>query len=154
GECSLPAVPDEEVRKRRYDYRALIERWQRVFGQEAIVCRRYEPGALVNGDVVDDFAKTAGIDCPADCVRPPRLNESLDASALEFLRLFNHHIDPKTRGRARLNHLLGSLSKGPLLTIPETELNRFMEQVRASNREIAEAHFGGSRTDSDDPLFA
>jgi hypothetical protein len=68
-----------------YDYAALLRRWAVVFGEEAIEPRIFEPEAMTNGDVVDDFLELCGIPglIPADAPeRRSNLSISPEAIAL------------------------------------------------------------------------
>jgi hypothetical protein len=49
--------------------------------------------------------------------------------------------------------LLSKMSDGPLITLDEGELNRFMALFDESNRKVAEEYFGGTIAASDNPLF-
>lgn len=44
-----------------YHYDALLERWAAVFGREALVPRLFQRDTLVNGDAVQDFLATTGL---------------------------------------------------------------------------------------------
>lgn len=153
-------VPPEKALKARYDHWGLLERWARVFGREAIICRRFERATLRNGDIIDDFLDAAGIDPGADFERPEDVNESLDAETLEFLRLFNQHVPRFAKGKVNpsRDNVVSLLSKassgGPLVTLDTDELSRFMTRFRDGNAKVAAEYFGGARSDSDDPLFA
>jgi len=152
------APPNERLVQFRYNHWELLTRWARIFGRENILCRKYEKSALKSGDVVDDFLAAAGFEDDAAFERPEDVNESLDAESLEFLRLFNHHIPRMSAEglnpeRDNIVPLLSRMSEGPLITLEDDELKRFMALFRDSNRMVAEEYFGGSRTDSDDPLF-
>ena len=101
-----------------------------------------------------------GLDASLDYERPKRLNESLDAATLEFLRLFNMHV-PKMAARqgqdtsrSKIAARLAAISNGPFRTMADDDLTAFMAQFRETNRKVAVEYFGGARTDSDDPLFA
>jgi hypothetical protein len=151
-------IPGEETIENRYDHWRLISRWARIFGRENIICRKYEKSALRSGDVVEDFLFAAGLESGPDYVRPDNVNESLDAEMLEFLRLFNRHIPRFAKkslnpNRDNIVRLLSKMSRGPLITLDEAELARFMGLFAESNRRVAVEYFGGARTDSDDPLF-
>ena len=151
------AIPRERAIHVHYDHWDLLSRWARVFGRDNIIARRFEKTSLKSGDVVDDFLDCVGVD--ANLPRPDTANESLDAESLEFLRLFNEHVPRLTdEGISPLRNnvvpLLSQISKGPLLTLPEAELADFMALFRDSNARVAAEYFGGTRTGSDDPLFA
>jgi hypothetical protein len=158
GATATLQLPNPETVENRYNHWNLLARWSRIFGRGNVICRKYEKSALKSGDVVEDFLSVTGIDASADFARPENINESLDAETLEFLRLFNHHIPRFSRqelnpNRDNIVRLLSKLSRGPLITMAEGDLARFMGQFSASNRQVAEEYFGGAREDSDDPLF-
>ena len=69
-------------------------------------------------------------------------NESLDAEALEFLRIFNRYYN-RTGHRSQLVQALASISNGPLVTLPEDELVKFMGLFKESNEKVAAEYFGG-----------
>ena len=152
------AAPPERLVQNRYNHWELLTRWARIFGRDQIVCRKYEKAALKSGDIVDDFLAVTGIEADPAFVRPEDVNESLDAESLEFLRLFNRHIPRMSSEglnpeRDNIVPLLSRMSQGPLITLEEDELRRFMAQFRDSNRMVAEEYFGGPRQAGDDPLF-
>lgn len=156
GERDLE-IPKQEVRNRRYDYDALTSRWAAVFGAENMICRRYHPASLKNGDVIDDFLEASGLP-DKGYERPARSNESLDARALEFLRQMNAHLprfdaNQNNPERGNIGALLAAVSDGPLRGLPGDELATFMASFRQSNARVAETYFGGVLTGSDDPLF-
>lgn len=150
-------IPEEELLENRYDYWNLLSRWARVFGRENVCCRRFEPHSLVNSDIVADYMEAAGIS--GEYSYPKRLNTSLDASCLEFLRLLNQHIPRVTAAginehRHRILSALTELSDGPLASLPAPELRAFVSRFEDSNRRVAEEYFGGAASSGGDPLFA
>lgn len=70
-----------------FDYKTLLDRWARVFGESALTPRIYARDALLQGDVVDDFAGSFLAIDKALAV-PERLNSSLSAKAQQFLMEF------------------------------------------------------------------
>jgi hypothetical protein len=153
----LRLPPDHAIRN-RYDYWPFLSRWARVFGRDAIICRKFERSALMNGDVVDDFLGVAGIAAGPQFERPEDINESLDASTLEFLRIFNRHVprfvdDRINPAKANVINLLTEVSKGPLVTLSDEQLAEFMAIFEESNSKVAKEYFGGIRSGPGDPLF-
>jgi hypothetical protein len=152
------AIPPERLIQFRYDHWNLLSRWARIFGRAQIICRKFERSALKSQDIVDDFLSVTGTDPAPELVRPEEVNESLDADSLEFLRLFNRHIPRIAKKglnpeRNNIVPLLSRMSHGPLVTLEEGELARFMAMFRESNRQVADEYFGGARENPDDPLF-
>ncbi len=157
GVTDMLGMPTEQLIEARYNHWATLSRWAQVFGRDRIICRKFERSAMVGGDIVDDFLAIAGIDS-SGFERPENVNESLDAESLEFLRLFNQHVPRFAQGDNNLTRdnivpLLSKIARGPLLTLPDEDLAGFVARFRETNRLVANEYFGGTRTDSDDPLF-
>lgn len=154
GHTGLMRMPEPELRKNRYDYDLLLNRWCLALGREKLICKIYEATRF---DVVADFAKIVGISSIDNHQRPKRINESLDISTLEFLRVFNTVV-PRFKNqklnplRGKIVQLLQRVSDGPRPTLPLTELTGFMSCFRDSNARVAEKYFGGVQLDGD-PLF-
>lgn len=151
-------IPPQRSIETRYDYWPFLSRWARVFGRDAIVCRKFERETLKNGDVVDDLLSIAGIEIDPGFERPGVANESLDAETLEFLRLFNEHVprfvDNRVNpARANILALLNRISTGPLIALPDEQLAQFMGMFEESNKKVALEYFGGARNVPGDPLF-
>ena len=100
---------------------------------DELVIRRFEPTRFRLGSLYDDFVDAAGLGIPTTD-RPEReRNESLDAEAVEFLRILNlyrveHPEDSDLPKNRELVPTLTRLSTGPTLTLPGDILERFMEQ--------------------------
>jgi hypothetical protein len=157
GHTGLMRVPGPELRKNRYDYELLLDRWSSAVGRDKIVCKIYEAAKFPNGDVVADFAQIIGLSSIADYQRPKRINESLDISTLEFLRLFNTVVprfkDKKPNPlRGKVVQLLQRVSDGPRPTLAAAEIAEFMGYFRDSNARVAEKYFGRVEPEGD-PLF-
>ncbi|HKO19552.1 MAG TPA: hypothetical protein VJU82_11770 [Acidobacteriaceae bacterium] len=154
GSTEALRIPGPRMTEAHYDHWVLLSRWAEAFGQDRMICRRFEKSELKGGDVVDDFLDAIGIAGRPPFRRPAAANESLDASSLEFLRLFNKFVPGSDATRGRLLRLLNSRpSDGTLVTLDPEELAAFMARFTESNRKVANTYFGGERRDSDDPLF-
>ncbi len=158
GSTSPMALPTGANLSRRYNFWQLCTRWADAFGRDQIICRKYEKVGLKNGSIVEDLLAVTGIPGDLPFEWPERLNESLDAESLEFLRLFNQYSSQFEKtglapNRGNLVPLLSQISNGPLATLPQDELARFMAGFEESNRLVAEEYFGGAISGSDDPLF-
>jgi hypothetical protein len=108
------------------------------------VVRRFERARFVEGSLHQDFLDAAGIDARADRfdqVEP--VNESLDAEAVELLRIINLlRIENEAAGDLLPNNhvlvtRLAAASTGPTLTMPAAFLDRFMSRWEESNRRVA-----------------
>lgn len=67
GVVDMPRLPSEGAERAEYDYAALLWRWAKVFGVEAVVPRLFDRAELVGGDVIDDFLSL----CDAAGAVPP-----------------------------------------------------------------------------------
>jgi hypothetical protein len=151
-----------------YNYAARLRTWKRLLEPDEFIVRRFERNSFVSGSLVQDFLDAAGVDVQvADLEQVPRLNESLDAESLEFLRLFNLYlvesegatlglIDDRFRvARRALTSFVVQNNKnrqvaarfrdaptGPVLTLPGPVLDAFMKQWEASNQRVARQFLG------------
>ena len=128
-----------------HDYHRRLVTWRDLLGRSAIVVRRFERSAFVNGSLYDDFLAAAGIDLPSDRLKPAETrNESLDAESLEFLRLLNvHRVRHEGAEAGYIDNTtvverLREQEPGPMLTLPDEVLDREMERWERSNRATAE----------------
>lgn len=127
-----------------YDYRSRLELWRRVMEPSTFVVRRFEAESFVGGSLYQDFLTAAGIDLQArDLPDIERQNESLDAEAVELLRLLNIvRVEQEGATSGRINNRrfvikLATVSSGPVLSLPEPVLDAFMERWAASNAAVA-----------------
>ncbi len=127
-----------------HDYHQRLTTWRDVLGPSAIVVRRFERSAFVNGSLYDDFLDAAGIALAADLLAPVETrNESLDAESLEFLRLLNLHrvrnedAEPGYIDNTAVVERLREQEQGAMLTLPDAALDREMERWEQSNRATA-----------------
>jgi hypothetical protein len=129
-----------------YDYHARFLTWLRIIEPDLLVIRRFERDRFVRGSLYDDFVEAAGLGITAGDLPGGELNESIDAEAVEFLRLLNlyrkEHGDEGLPENRTLLGPLTRLSTGPTLTLPEAELDRFMAQWAASNARVARELLG------------
>ena len=139
--------------KRQVDYARMLAPWSRVFGIENMRVRRFEPQDMKGGDIVEDFASIVGFEMKG-LARGDRLNQSLDAEAVEFLRMFNSYF-PRVKGergnpeRAGVVDLLLAQRGGDGFRISRAKAAEIEARFRKSNREVSERYFGSAY----DPLF-
>ncbi|KAA1418522.1 hypothetical protein F0U44_08410 [Nocardioides humilatus] len=159
GETSRLADWSTRDRSSTYDYARRLAHWRTEMNHAALVVRRFEPRAFLDGSLEADFLAAAGIEgVPATPVE--RRNESLDAEAVEFLRVYNLYLaehqgqtGQSVERHALVNRLvdrLGEHPAGPALTLPPALLDTFMETWEATNRTVAREHFGDDLLFSDD----
>jgi hypothetical protein len=127
-----------------YDYYRRLRTWERLLEPDEFVVRRFERDSFVDGSLLQDFLEAAGIDARADdMVQAPSRNASLDAEAVEFLRVFNIFRVENEGARVGLidNRALvtrlAEVSTGPILTLSTPVLDRFMAQWDEANQAVA-----------------
>lgn len=132
-----------------YDYAELLARWQRTYRPTELVVRPFERPRLTHGSLEQDFLEAAGLEVQAAELRPVQVrNESLGMEAVELLRILNLHriengtaADLPDTNRPFVGRLR-DFDTGPRLTLPDAELDRFMDRWAASNRRVAADHLG------------
>jgi hypothetical protein len=133
-----------------YDHFARLCMWKDLVAPDEFVVRRFERDSFVDGSLYQDFLDAAGINARADDFEPVEepLNESLDAEAVEFLRILNivraendtaASLPP---GNRPLVVQLAAASEGPILTLPAASLDGFMARWDESNRRVAREVLG------------
>ena len=129
-----------------FDYAALLDRYARVFGEDAILPRLYAPAELRGGDVVSDILDTLGIE-PAGLELPRRENRSFDADGQRFLLALNRRQSGgATTMRGIAVDVLAITGRGPGLLPARRDLERFQGQFVDSNEMIRRRWFPGRRT--------
>ena len=82
-----------EARTRsRLDYRRVLAAWAERIGQDNLHVRVYEPGQMIAGDLVEDFAAATGLGVLTGLPRPERTEANsarLAAPHVELIRTFN-----------------------------------------------------------------
>ena len=151
---------DERVRQldlsKTYDYYARVQLWQRLVEPTDFVVRRFDRESFVDGSLYQDFLEAVGVAARADEMEQVEpVNESLDAEAVEFLRILNifrlEHEEAAALPRFNrpLVVRLADDCTGPTLTMPEQFLDAFMAQWEESNRRVARELLG----DDSEQLF-
>ncbi len=147
GFHDLDLVPDFDacderrwVTKRYFDYATILELWSGVFGRDHVMVRLFEPGALLFGDVVQDFLFSIHID-PSQFKGFQRLNQGLNQSAQRFLQGINRSLralppQDETVIRQRVIDILmdKARGRGRRLTLQQTD--EFLSMFRESNERV------------------
>jgi hypothetical protein len=127
-----------------YDYHRRLSGWRSIMAPAAFLVRPFERERFAEGSLYQDFLRAAGIDVAADDLAPVEpQNESLDAQAVEFLRILNlYRVENEGARAGMINNRpvvvrLAAASTGPVLTLPEPVLDAFMEKWRDSNAAVA-----------------
>jgi hypothetical protein len=123
-----------------FDYQLLLDRWARVFGEEAIAARIYGPNSLRGGDVVNDFTSYLSlVDGPLEL--PRRRNSDVTARAQAFLTNFYRCCDAAGKSetakiRARVRNAVRACFPGPGGTPARLEVVKFLDQFADSNEAV------------------
>lgn len=130
-----------------YNYEIFLTRWAEAFGESSLMVRVFERGQMAEGDIIADFFATIGFDGHADLDRPPRQNQSLDVTTLDFLRRLNPQIPryldgAANRRRPQLIAALEALSTGPRPRLDPAEAQAFLRGFEASNAAVARRFLG------------
>ena len=127
-----------------YDYYNRLDTLRRTLEPTELVVRRFERSRFVHASLYQDFLTAADIRVREDELRQVQVqNESLDAEAVEFLRIVNllRRERPDVAETIRDNHvlvpLLAAVSTGVVLTLPEDQLDEFMARWEEPNRRVA-----------------
>ena len=138
---------------RIYDYHARLTGWHQTLDPNEFVVRRFERDSFVDGSLFQDFLDAAGIAARADQLQHVETsNESLDAEAVEFLRLLNIYRVENEGATGFIENRkfvarLAAGTTGPILTLPESRLEAFMERWEKSNRAVAQQFIGDSSSE-------
>lgn len=130
----ITATPLPEFRPhyhRYFDYAAKLALWADAFGQQNIQVIPYEPDALRNGDVVEDFAARTGIRFAPGSGR--RENASLEGSrTFVGLKLAEIGVPPRRR-----KIILDSLPGTGKFLPSQAEARDFLARFAEANAQLA-----------------
>lgn len=127
-----------------YDYADRLRAWRSRMHPDRMVVRAFEREQFVDGSLLADFLDAAGIGLSEDDLRPvDSRNESLDADCVEFLRLLNLYLRDLGTPRHTISHQrivrrLAPHSDGPVLTLPDADLDQFMSRWEEGNAWVAQ----------------
>lgn len=132
----------------RMNYAALLDRWSDAVDPGVVAARLFQRSDLVEGDVVHDFLHAIGL-TETEALRFPRAaNTSLDATALEYLRLINRHVPVRIGGRRNplRGRLAPNLGRVPVPGQPHrpdpAAARAFLARFDQSNADVARRYFG------------
>lgn len=126
-----------------YDYHAQLVGWRDLMRPDALVVRTFEPHRFEGGSLLSDFLTATDLDVRSDELTSiESMNQSLDAEAVELLRILNLHFHRLGRNPSRrlVNQIMSRLARreaGPTLTLPEPVLDEFMDRWQESNSAAA-----------------
>lgn len=131
-----------------YDYEQRLGDLCAVLRPSSVTVRRFERSRFPGGRLEADFLRAAGIDSDGLDIGQVARNESLAATSVEFLRLYNlHQVEHAGARVGVMDHrdLVARLAEhdsGAQLSLPEAVLDEFMARWESSNQAVATSYFG------------
>jgi hypothetical protein len=129
-----------------YDYNAVLQLYEEVFGIENIIVRVFEPGRLVDQDLIADFSAQCGLGSDWGLMKAPRRNGSLSEAGIQFFRRFNEVVPRFIDDRPNpfRDTIIRDVMKrfhgaGPKVSRLEAEI--FYKHFEESNQEIVTRYF-------------
>jgi hypothetical protein len=147
-EPGLPAGGPRELPE--YDYGALVSRYALVFGEDAVVPRIFSRDLLVNGDVVEDFLRIAGLrlDIPPE---DPKLqaNLSLNTKGQQLMLQAGRYLEKSKGGELwRDTPQWRQFAEAVTRALPgrgwrptQDEAAAFMQRFAATNEAVRRRYF-------------
>ena len=108
GVNELPFLPEHPYAHTICHHQATLERFQDVFGEEALIPRIFDGSALKDGSVIHDFCGAVGIPLDNTYQIPKDENESLSSFGVHLLRRVNVQI-PRFESSGKLNPWRGNI---------------------------------------------
>lgn len=146
---TIPPRPKNEFWHDICDHRNTLVRFRNIFGTEAMIPRIYSKEELVNGSIIDDFAKTIGLPLlKSEYEIPKPQNESLTVLGLEILRRINQEIPvfldnqkPNLLRRNIVSYILKYLNDGEKYGMPADLRRQYEDEFRESNEWVRSEYF-------------
>jgi tetratricopeptide (TPR) repeat protein len=132
-----------------YNFDLLFDAWASVFGEQAIRVRVYERESLHNGDVVDDFLATCGIDLSVTSDHSARRrNVSMGHAGQQLMRLTarrllakHGQVDVNGKLWRRIGGVFSSALAGPGWRPTRSETEALMSRFEAGNERLRRRFF-------------
>jgi hypothetical protein len=146
GPDNVVATPE---RLWHHDYKALLDRWAAVFGEDAMQPRIYERSAGRSFDSVADFLKVCDLDLRTSKEdSPPQRNTSMSAAGQKLMLRMAELIQQQS-GEAHIRYdLWKEISNAVSESVPgqgwlptRTEAAAFMQRCAASNEAVRLRYF-------------
>lgn len=136
-----------EVVAKRLDYLSFLRLLARAFGEQSLIVRPYESGAL-KGDICEDFLDTLGMDMPPEAQRHQRaLNPGLTAEGIALMLQANRdHGEDKDRLAKIRQQIIARHPAPPHYQhsfLDDESRQAILKTYRAANRRIARTYLDG-----------
>lgn len=141
-----------------WDYRAELERWESVFGQQNLLVRPYEKSQFVGGSLLSDFAKQINLSLDGFVISNAQVNTGLNRDILEFQRLINalplDHPERRRFHRELIDLTARTAGSGLFDEAPVIDLalrQAILERYAECNAQVAERYLGSSQLFTEKP---
>jgi len=146
-------LEQEDIPESYWDFDALLDRWARVFGREAIRVEVCEREWLAGGSVVTDFARAYGLGLDVDDA--PRRNTALSGPGTQFLRELNRRVPAVRDGeytpeRDEIVRIIQEKFPGGALRPSRARAQAFLARQADSNERVRRKWFPDRRDLFDD----
>lgn len=145
-----PKTFEEYLQGFNANYMNFLKKWRTKFKPKQLSVRIYDRPKLENGDIIDDFLATCGVDL-ADIKKPTAdPNVSIGGPLLEFKRAINTlQIPPGELAKIKAYRVLARVARSDPKyrakpTASEGAVEQFRARFRESNQRLSEKYFGGS----------
>lgn len=136
------------------NYERLLHAWSTVFGRESMRVRIFDRSSLLDGDVVPDFAQTAGLPYEPISEGAVEQNPSIRPEAQQFLHLLVERAKEEGITQRigdlpwfeRIGTVLANRYPGPGKKPPRKDALEFYETVRESNERARQEWFPERKT--------
>ncbi|MEQ1718011.1 MAG: hypothetical protein ABL907_18890 [Hyphomicrobium sp.] len=133
-----------------FDYDAITQNYETVFGLENVIVRLFETSHLLKGDLIEDFFGTCDLPNPSTMRQVQRRNESLSRTALMLLSELNVYIPAYRHGqwnpiRNNLVETLENHCSGAAALCTRSEAKAFYEHCKATNERLQQRRFPALR---------
>jgi hypothetical protein len=127
-----------------YNFDLVFDAWASVFGEQTIRLRVYERESLRNGDVVDDFLATCGVNLPLPAGHSARHdNISMGHAGQELMQVTARRllakrgqVDVNSRLWRRIGEVFSSALAGPGWRPTRSETEALMSHFEAGNERL------------------
>lgn len=137
-------LPKVEKNNHYYNYNDMLQKWEFVFGLNNVKVRIFDKESLLNNDLLTDYCHTTGIN-KSNLTDIEKENESLDSSALLFLKEFNHYLPrikdgQETGFRRNIASIFETLFSGTSQFVTKSDAERFYNIFKNSNCDLIKRH--------------
>lgn len=141
-------------KKKRYDYLRQLKLWENTVGQENILVGLFHPKRLYKGDLIEDFCQKIKINAKHYGLPESKLNKSLSANQLAFLKDFNRNIPELIDGkknmlRGDIISALEGITDTTKAILPDAIRLEIQEHYNKANDKIKKKYF----PELEGPLF-